>query len=745
MPFVMEMLAYFHHSELIPDSVYQYGKENQNHPLHQPPTLHLLSSRILTALSDAAWGAHEAAVKEASKDQAQYNFLGHEIPGSRYKVRTPELGPEVWLELVLWSTLHGGWSLDGAAILDKMMTFEDEKRRWSAMYWRSQDTSSTGDLNKNDLLSLLGLRGVQANSPDRLSVEKTISVEVVAAFVHALLNSLRVGVGKRGQTPEDLLERIRKLKSFLSRSQAGLGGMSWDAVVIRFLESPGVRVETKPHLVQSLMTLVSPFGKELEYINAPKGGAGSSDVPLYVLDASAAPLGVLHRVISAHIKRGDTNGGFAALAQLQEFTDLNKSISLKLFFDSLMAETKGERKSRNTFDSNIPQIEFPSYYPQLTTHLMASILDLAAESEAYDFGQWLLFSEDIDGPLIPPSKYRDPVLAPSLIKFGTATRDAQLVQDVITAQTPEVGTLADLPNAVLQAFLGCQIENRRWDSVANILTFMTKRTEQSWSVGTLSRLAKELLLLERPTPDLSDAAREESLAKGKSIYRAMVRGVYGIENRQRIEDVHISMCFLASISPEWSDFCNSLWLRTGTRYIASESYTRYRYRFVFAAILQGVAQSRGSIDAKRFFCKWCLDPADAPAASNAPGGVPMMSRFRPTRAKQLERSPEHTIVVAQFDGEDICLRGQLLEPQIPYLRSIYTSALHERAQEYILLQQKADLLEVLEWAAAGLRHLGVEDEDIDRELGGMLSRGELRLEPKRKNYGFLNDEDDGID
>ena len=107
-PEILEIVAHLHHSGIMPASIYSRKPRLDETAIQQPPTLHLLSSRILTSLSDAAWRAHERIVLEQAKVNVNKSLpLRPELPGSAYRISVSGLRAEIWLELILWSCLHG--------------------------------------------------------------------------------------------------------------------------------------------------------------------------------------------------------------------------------------------------------------------------------------------------------------------------------------------------------------------------------------------------------------------------------------------------------------------------------------------------------------------------------------------------------------------------------------------------------------------------------------------------------------
>ncbi|KAK6435702.1 hypothetical protein LTR95_008114, partial [Oleoguttula sp. CCFEE 5521] len=68
-PEVLEMIALVHHHGFMPASTYSYTPSDSPDAIQQPPTLHLLSSKIMTALSDAAWHAQATTTLKPSTSQ----------------------------------------------------------------------------------------------------------------------------------------------------------------------------------------------------------------------------------------------------------------------------------------------------------------------------------------------------------------------------------------------------------------------------------------------------------------------------------------------------------------------------------------------------------------------------------------------------------------------------------------------------------------------------------------------------
>ena len=77
-PEILEIIAYLHHMEIMPMSIYNQRPSPDSTAIQQPPTLRLFSSRILTSLSDAAWRAHEK--RSSRKQRPKVETMSHYAP-----------------------------------------------------------------------------------------------------------------------------------------------------------------------------------------------------------------------------------------------------------------------------------------------------------------------------------------------------------------------------------------------------------------------------------------------------------------------------------------------------------------------------------------------------------------------------------------------------------------------------------------------------------------------------------------
>lgn len=717
---VLEILAYLHHMDFIPDSVYAHKPKQNDYALQQPPTLHVLSSKILTALSDAQWRAHEESVKVATERLNASYFLGHEIPGSRYKVRVTEVAPELWLELVLWSCLHGGWTLEGSAILEEVASYKQHP--WVLVSWKELLLQAEQDDQETVTQKGWGLFGARkefaADAEQRARMQRSISSEVVTAFVDGLVNEIRLGVGARGSTPELLVKRLKSLKRFLDRNSLSLGSTTWDSILLRLLESGSIVPEKRPEMLLSMLDLASDFGSEVSAVNASsKIGSTESDLP-YFFEPSTIPISLLHRTMQSFVKNGDVSGAMNTLQKLQKLTDQNKQKSVEQFFELL--KTIPIRQAE-PFRSLLPPIEFPAFENHLSISLLAKLLDLITDAKEYDLGRWFLFSEDLDGPLIGPNMYRHFVMAAAIIRFGTMAGEHDLVLKVVNrtstaSNLPGEPVKHRLPYEFFTALLCSQIRLHRWTSVQGMQNYVLESSGFHVKPEILSHFSAELLRLSAML-GVDDTAKSDA----RTAFKNMLFTWENLVLNDMRNELYCILAILSSVNAEWKEFCSQFLgfsAQQGMKLSTKD----------FNHILSGVLDAYGSLKGREVVDTWCYKPPRTFEPYRAPGGLPTMSKFRPSKSDEYESRPEN-IEVHQASGAKLILLGRI-HPN----RQTVWAILRMVRQEFEELQdgseegsmaKRAELRETLKWAARLLYYMGFDYEDITRDVGNLAELADL--------------------
>jgi len=449
-PGCLQLFALLHRKGIMPTTIYDFVAQSAISPDIQPPTLHLLSSHILASLSDAECNEKYTQPTERSLQNSVLEYIQSpstpHLPGSRYGLNVAGLRHEIWLELMLWSCLHGGWVTSGIPIIREVV-----KSSWSPLSWRELITPliKVGEediINWSELAFLFDRRqSSTTKQSEDTNVKKTISSELITAYVEAIISTANVGVGKRGLPLEKVIGTLSRIKKFLNDANMSLESRSWDTVVQEILESGSIDAMLAPALTEKLLNLSSSFGEDSPPRSHPTRDEAWRPLAPYIVDGSAMSLGIAHYLLLTYISKGDFVGAFRTFQNLQYRTDRNKRLSLDLFWQSIKSSKVNEEEDRNV-SSN----QFPAFYPMLPASILGPFLELITEVKALEFGSWLLASHDIDGPIVEPNALRDPSVSAALIKFATFSNNQDLLTNVL--QTIQLqSSKDDIPVEVLIA------------------------------------------------------------------------------------------------------------------------------------------------------------------------------------------------------------------------------------------------------------------------------------------------------
>lgn len=727
MPRVLEMLAYLHHFGWIPDAVYAAPMEKEDYSLQQPPILHVLSTHILMALSDAVWNAREASAEPSAQKFNVQHFLGREIPLSRFKIPVKGLMPEIWLELVLWSSLHGGWILDGVAILEHVLS-EPRQHEWRVLNW-GEALSQQEQGDTSSIWQLFNKRARQASKDEiRALTVRRISSEVIVAFVDGLLNLMRVGVGSRGVKPEFIVSRVQDLKRFLERDGHSLGTASWDSVMIRILESGGVVPETRPEVLLDIARLGPEFGLEVASVNATPVTSTATMEPPYFYEPSTAAIGLLHRTMRSSIENGDVLGATTILNTLIQMTDGNKQRSMELFFQALKVM---QSKQNKPFTSSVPPIDFPAFDPQLPIALLGKLLDLATETRSFELGRFLLFSEELDGPLITPEMYEDKSMASSIVRFGTIAGENDLVLRVMKKLDfwNARHQAQRIPNILFTTLLESQIRLHRWETVRNMQQYGIENPRYRIGPGLLATFAAEVLRLSNAVPNAEGSGSQGAWDAFAGLLSAW-EGIILAHTKSKGE-LYCILGVLCSVDEHWKLRC-SQFLPFDIRQAMTLSIGD------FNKILSGVLDGYGSSKGLKLVTQWCHDAPTAFEPHRAPGGLATMPQYRPGKAKEYAGRPDD-IEIAQASGATLRIQGRVL-PNRHTARAIVDRVQQEEEQRRekgveTSGAKRAEMRRTLRWAAKLFYSLGVDYEDTLHNLGSLAEIAELEAPPSLELTG----------
>ncbi|KAF2765250.1 hypothetical protein EJ03DRAFT_355043 [Teratosphaeria nubilosa] len=724
-PEILEIIAYLHHRGIIPSSIYSQKPRTDVTAIQQPPTLHLLSSRILVALSDAAWRAHEKLVIEEAKAKGgDYAAIRPEIPGAAYRVHVEGLSREIWIELVLWSCLHGGWFQAGARILLNICRWK--KSQWKPLAWRTLLETDTADFDSIAHLVHTRAAAFEQVGESGRDIQDTVSSEVVNAYIDAMLSGLDSQEQGQRLSIAFVLGALYKLREFLERSQLRLSGGSWDAIVTRLAERRGTE-DLSPEIVRHLIQLSPGFGTEIST-------AGAQGLPSYVLDGNASVLGLAHRALHHQISRGDLEAALKVLRLLRDYTDSNKHESLRDFFTTIRENTGPAADASALFTSNYAPIDYPGFHLQIPSTTLGPLLELATTAGDIQVGTWLLHDQELDGPVIPRSLYSDPAIAPALVRFATRTSDRQLLSQVVSARAEynaQSKAGPTMPNAVIQSFLDTQITLRRWEAVIRILEYIRDTETLTWNVVNLAYLARTILYMR--------SENDPELAHAMEIFTLVIqnRFDYGDQTaKQSSLSGLILLTMLASVDRLWLSVIPNI---TGRPRFANFDTNAS----AFNVILDGVVSIHGAVAGRQL-----LQLFWSQATRRSLEGVFDHRSQRGARLLRIELLHDSgrqrmKITYSGPPERSIVIQGGV-QPDIATIRIIYRRALQEShggqkknrpSGRGASVQEASDQAEnagiddrihnalddMTLWAIRSFWALGASRRATEKQIGGMMS------------------------
>ncbi|KAF7505134.1 hypothetical protein GJ744_001200 [Endocarpon pusillum] len=604
---VYQIIALLHNSDLVPEHVYSYINNGYDSAVRRPPIVHVLSSRLLTTLSDAVWRAHsDEVIAQAASAGATYKDLGHDPPGGRFRLKVQELGPEVWLEFILWCCADGGFARAGSWIIERMRTWNTESP-WFAVQWMSGSGSASPkasvDWNRVKLRhgGAVGLiEGYSTEKPFAEMESRTISVEVVLALVEASLNSRSADMPDRGCTQETVLASITKLLTFLEPHN--LPDKYFDYLTVRLFQPSFFEFEKDPKELQMLVNRLK-YIRSLESTRKAAGYLPSLDVDS-VLGQSEVFAGILHQTLENFAVAGRTGRAVETFTQILELIDQSKLRSIGSFLHTTWRQDEGFFSPRRFAFRE----EYTSSHGQLPAQKLAPLLDSLTDAGITELGQWLVYSMDVDGPLIPLNLYNRSSLSPSLLRFATATEDHILLRDVANAvmQKPRKP-----PVSYLRSLIDSNLLLGHFDEAGKALAALTEAKGGGNSLDNIATTIAALIRIESFAEHTWKERRPRHLSPGLSLLDWLLKGDFrgtpGDFRRDQIQNHRRGLASLLRVVEAIPGTLLSRAVRSWILKFADSNVVGLHSR-VFDIVLSAVVEMRGARVGMMLWDLFCEEP-----------------------------------------------------------------------------------------------------------------------------------------
>ena len=729
---VFRILGYLHRINAIPDSIYNYATAADPTVIQRPPTLYVLSKRIMSTLSDVEWGLQwEETITWAQS-------LGYDMPKAIVQPKIREFDPGLWLDLILWACVEGGWITEGAwIVMEIQRRAADKNTRWSTISWPelcakeppkvSWTSMFKMAIDKTQLNQVGGL-GIATGTNKQIDMgTRTVSREVVLALLDGLLNDPLSTAGDLNMTPLELRRSIIACKSLLDSKNPELDGSFMDAVILRLLESCE-NVKEQPGLLSRLLDLRSTEIKQtIRHPNA------TDSTHIDDIDDYAAVLGLHYRTLERFSIDGNQEGSLRTFKKIQSIVDTQRERKILAFAHELR-----ERLRRGDDVSDlvgkegdpVPLLQLP----QVPLSALIPFINLITNARLLDLGNWLLLNEDIDGGLMDPALYSDQNVQPALLRFGAASSNPRLLTKVL------LGLEMPLSEPIVHALLQFQANLRSWTAVEQLLEYVKDAPDMAWKPSDATVIAKVIMQMEHESPD---HANSDSITRALSILQNLVNGKYNSKS----DPSNVKPDFFQSkIANQLGRILQTLPGKLSTittrrrgqdlRAHASADITPY----AFTILIETIANIHGSLAGKKLWDRWCR-VVDVP---NREGRVHIT--FGDDDERVVTPTPHmlRTVLRPLLETRR-ALHAAMKDELIKRQQSEKEASAEQDDQSSIPVEQEKFKLGVedqgvMEWGIGMFKEFGVSEEDINGEIPGSFPRPQHR----RKKAG-RDEEDDVVD
>ena len=673
MSFVLETLAHLHHIDAVPRTIYNYRETSDSNESHKPPTLSLMAYRIMSELSDSAWKAQDEEIRAEGEAMGAKNwYKGHEMPEPTIQPRIDKLGKEIWLDLILWCCVEGGYYTEAAWVVDQMVK-RKSRTPWKVIGWNDIRRPEESKVNWSVRAELeiaqshmsrigsgFGIAGPRELPPLVDMGPWTVSREVILTLIDGLGTSLR---------PVAEVERqLVSCRSLLSQTRSlTFKADILNKAVFNMFISRSVDAEEAPEAADRVLALTPICNSSSEDCDDSPQSKTSEES--HDNGVSATFLGFLHRTLYSHSIKGNIQAALRTFRKIQKIIDADRQRHITEFAEDVKhAERTGDED--RLISESINNI-IPSAYPQVPAHILSVFLDLLTDAHLYDFGNWLLYSDDVDGAFIHRSLYSEPNLQSALLRFAIATKNGQLFTDVSEKlQTP-------LAINTLRTILHCHITLGKWDAAEGIFRHLQLGPELGWREIDIMFVARSALRLEK-----DKESQPESLARARKLLQRLIAGEFNCP-----ED--------PSQPRKFWDYRRLYQIYLMLRTVRSVVYHIREQKFfqlrgvnapisitcqAFNVLLEGIVETQGSLAGLQLWKRWCL-----PFQSSA-------------------------LIEIQDDASEFV---RVIVPKIQTLR-ILTRPLVQQGK----ITNSAEK-HLVEWAVTRYKEFGLSDKEIEWELPGL--------------------------
>ena len=570
--------------------------------------------------------------------------------------------------------------------------------------------------------------------------DNTVSSEVVARTADGLLSDVEHRANSTNVSWTTLRNNIAQCKLLLDRQQHDLDPTFWNSVVLRLIKAGGSLLEKRPALLSGVLDLAPSVqrGNFLTVYNGDELVIHEQEPQVH----SAATFGILHKTLDNYIHLGNLEGALMTFRRLQKFTDDNRT---SLIYSTTTGAIDSVISELDVTEAN-ERIDVAAADMAIPENTMAAFLDMIINAKLLELGRWLIYSKDVDGPVITFASLRSSIIQPALLRFAMATADSDLLIRILK----QMGAQSETHSADnLRSILHCQIVLRKWAKVIDMLEHF--KNERSINLETFDLMVFASQVVRQENAIHRTAASATDLSQALDLFKEILDGKYNpAPDRSKPQDYSYSrkvnqvIRILASVPGGLAEVAGPLVQHSGQAHATTDISVES-----FNILLDSIVEARGPMAGKKLVGEWCRIPESSELqvgtstsgpetimshqrrSDPQPGILPLLTYEDTTHAEKVVDISRQTIRIILWPILQPPMPESLPspEPSTVHKASLYAEAkaisirrdldTHFRVPEL----QKANPEDPLViWAVAMYRRLGMTDEEIARAVPGAIPK-----------------------
>jgi hypothetical protein len=321
-----------------------------------------------------------------------------------------------------------------------------------------------------------------------------------------------------------------------------------------------------------------------------------------IVSRSELQAAVTHQALQALIEANLLKKSVDLFTDMQKLVDSRKLKAIGEFLSFDMHPEDGFFTPRHGSGS----LEFLKSFGQLPLYKVIPVLDMATHGGLFGLGDWLLFSNDIDGPMLPSYTWGRPSVAQGVLRYAAASKNPLLVESIHQALRRDRLITVNTKRAFALYFISAQ----SWVQLTRVLKDLNMAPGGGYSPKIFAKLAGAILHLESCT-DHDAEELQQNLEYAISILRAVLEGAYdgraGVYRVDQKKRFRLQVGYMLRLLENLPD---STLVDIATKYksrfpVSNEPFLATE---TFNILFSAIASTKGVFEARNIWYLFCKDP-----------------------------------------------------------------------------------------------------------------------------------------